>query len=301
MTAQARSNEEKYFIGSVAEEMDARRHAGYDQFPDSATFDFPMRIGADAISTMRKFRVIWNSDEFPGVPFVDPERPLNSPSAYQTMLALVGQKPPNELAALFADALQSFVILLRKSELAPGTYVLPWGPQSAAYIRSLGGTVPASLRPDGSFGFTEEHRRLLKAVWYGTPTAFRSGVRAACAILRRLAKASSSWPARPRTSAALTRSSGGTGKAKTRACLPILPALPERKESARRRRCCRWTADHRACACSSCSMAKRTARRRRLKFQRHDRLIPRLSFCPENTAARSFAPIWPIATSGHIL
>jgi hypothetical protein len=48
-------------------------------------------------------------------------------------------------------------------------------------------------------------------------------------------------------------------------------------------------------------MAKRTARRRRLKFQRHDRLIPRLSFCPENTAARSFAPIWPIATSGHIL
>jgi hypothetical protein len=60
--------------------------------------------------------------------------------------------------------------MFRMGELAPGSYVLPWGASSADHIREIGGVPPASLEADGSFTFTEEHKKLLGHLWFGTPT-----------------------------------------------------------------------------------------------------------------------------------
>lgn len=85
-------------------------------------------------------------------------------------MKLVGVRPKEELAQVLDDAMIAWVVLLRAGTLAPGTYTLPWGSESAKHIQSLGGVAPPDLAADGSFTFTAEERTLLARLWYGVPT-----------------------------------------------------------------------------------------------------------------------------------
>jgi hypothetical protein len=123
-------------------------------------------ISAEHLSCIRSLRFIWIPNVESGGPAVDVEAPFGSPDAYGDLAKIAPGRNRSELKQLYADVMNRIPAFTKTAKLEPGSYILSQPIVLRLREFMTGGN--AGIRADGSFDFTDEHRKLIGALrwWY---------------------------------------------------------------------------------------------------------------------------------------